>query len=32
MSGDGEINYKSQVSVDYKGDYDIRTKYGQGKW
>lgn len=32
MSGGGEIHYKSQVSVDYEGDYDVQTKYGQGKW
>lgn len=32
VSGDGEIYCKSQVSVDYKGDCDIPTKYAQVKW
>lgn len=32
VSGDGKMHDKSQVSGDYEGDYDIPTKYAQGKW
>jgi len=32
VSGHGEIQYKSQFSVDYEGNYDIPTKYAQGEW
>lgn len=31
VSGDGAIHYKSEISVDYEGDYDIPTKYAQRK-
>lgn len=32
VSGHNGVYYKSQVSVDYTGDYDIPTKNAQGKW
>lgn len=31
VSGQGEIHSKSQVSVDYMGDYDIPSKNALGK-